>query len=373
MNNIFTWLKVIDCTKVFSWPFASRYFADYGADVIKIESIENYDEARKFTPIQGWKSGYFEILNRGKKSITLNLKDKHDLEIFYSLIQDADIFLENFSPSIKKKLKIDYDTLSNINPRLIYGSLNWYWEDSEKKAYDVIIQAECGLTSLNWDTKPMKNATAIIDAFSWLTLSLAISSLLYRREITGQWDFVNIPMIAAGIQLLEQNLIETSIKKENPVLTWNHDNAIFPFWFFKVKNWEIAIAIWNDHLWDIFIKNLIPDLWWKFNSNQDRIDNKEYLVNAIEKILIQYSKEELNIILDNLWIPNWKTNTMQDVLNEDMFYKHNFIKKIQHKELWDIVVPYEFIKYQSYTIEDIKSAPTLGEHNHLLDNNQPHE
>lgn len=363
MSNIFKWLKIIDCTKVFSWPFASRYFADYWAEVIKIESLENYDESRNFTPLKNWKSWYFEILNRWKKSITLNLKDKSDLNIFYDLVKESDIFLENFSPKIKEKLKIDYKILSNINPKLIYGSLNWCWENIDKKAYDVIIQAESWLASLNWETKSMKNATAIIDTFSWLSISLAITSLLYKREITWKWDFVNIPMIASGIQLLEQNLIETSIKINNPDLTWNHDNAIFPFWFFKVKNWEIAIAIWNDNLWQIFTKNIAPELFWKFNSNQERLDNKDYLIDIIEKIFTSYTKENLSKILDNLWIPNWKINTMQDLLNDEVLYKNNFIKKIHHKELWEIVVPYEFIKYKSYSIEEPKKAPSLWENN----------
>jgi crotonobetainyl-CoA:carnitine CoA-transferase CaiB-like acyl-CoA transferase len=111
----------------------------------------------------------------------------------------------------------------------------------------------------------MKNATAIIDSFSWLSLVLAISSLLYKREFTGKWDFVNIPMIASWIQMLEQNLIETSIESINPKLTWNHDNAIFPFWFFQVKYWEIALAIGNDTLWEKFTHNIIPELFWKWN------------------------------------------------------------------------------------------------------------
>ncbi len=185
--------------------------------------------------------------------------------VFYAFIKTGDVSLENFSPEVKEKLNIDYVTLSKINPQLIYWSLNWYWENINKKAYDVIIQAESWLASVNGVKNPMKNATAIIDSFSWLSLVLAISSLLYKREFTGKWDFVNIPMIASWIQMLEQNLIETSIESINPKLTWNHDNAIFPFWFFQVKYWEIALAIGNDTLWEKFTHNIIPELFWKWN------------------------------------------------------------------------------------------------------------
>ncbi len=229
-----------------------------------METEDNYDESRNFTPLKNSKSWYFEVLNRWKKSINLNLKDEKDLDIFYKMIKEVDIFVENFSPDTKNRLKINYEILKKINPRLIYGTINWYWENLNKRAYDVIVQAECWLASLNWEKEPMKNATAIIDTFSWLSLSLAISSLLYKREKTGLWDFVNIPMVAAWIQMLENNLIETSITWKNPELTWNWDNAIFPFWFFKTKTWSISIAIWNDNLWNNFTDNILLELKNKY-------------------------------------------------------------------------------------------------------------
>jgi crotonobetainyl-CoA:carnitine CoA-transferase CaiB-like acyl-CoA transferase len=224
---------------------------------------------------------------------------------------------------------------------------------------------------LNWETKPMKNATSIIDSFSWISLALAISSLLYKREITWKWDLVTVSMLSSGIQLLEQNLIETSITKNNPTLVWNWDSAIFPFWFFKVQDWEIALAIWNDNLWNIFTQNIVLDLKWKFLSNDDRLKNKDYLTNIIEKEFIKYKKDELCLKLEKLWIPNWKINSILDLINDEKLFKNNFIKKIKHKKLWECVVPYEFTKYSSYNIEKIKKAPDIWENNkefNLLEN-----
>ncbi|MDQ7022120.1 MAG: CoA transferase [Candidatus Gracilibacteria bacterium] len=159
-NNLFSGIKILDCSRVFSGPFSTRYFADYGAEVIKVETEESYDESRDFGPLKNGKSGYFEILNRGKKSINLNLKNEKDLDIFYKLIKEVDIFVENFSPDTKNRLKINYDILSKINPKLIYGSINGYGENLNKRAYDVIVQAECGLASLNGESKPMKKCNS---------------------------------------------------------------------------------------------------------------------------------------------------------------------------------------------------------------------
>ena len=298
MKNIFSGLKVLDCTRVFSWPYATRFFADYWAEVIKIEKLDNFDEARTFNPIVNWDSWYFEILNRNKKSISLNLKEKKDLAIFYNLIKEVDIFVENFSPDVKYKLKIDYETLKNINSKIIYWSINWYWENLDKKAYDVIIQAESWFSSLTWVDSPMKNATSVMDTFSGLSLALWITSLLYNREKTGVWGFVNIPMVSVWIQLLEQNLTETSITWKNPDFVWNLDNAIFPFWFFEAGDWYISIAIWNNKLWKLFTDNLIVELKDKFLLNSERIANKEYLKSIIEATFKKYKTKDLVKILD---------------------------------------------------------------------------
>lgn len=360
MSNIFSWLKVLDCTRVFSWPFASRYFADYWAEVIKIETKNNFDEARYFTPIKNDFSWYFEILNRWKKSLNLNLKNKRDLNIFYKLIKESDIFLENFSPNIKNKLKISYKSLKKINKKIIYWSLNWYWEYNNKKAYDTIIQAECGLASLNWEIKPMKNATSIIDTFSWNTLALWVTSLLYKREQTWIWWFVNIPMIACWLQLTEANITEYSITKTNPSFVWNWDISIFPFWFFKAwKLWNenISIAIWNNELWKKFVLEFMPEISWKYLNNQERLKNKVFLTNKIESSFSEFEINDLINLLNKIWIPNSKINKMSDIFQNKELYKNNFLKKVKHKYLWDIVVPYEYIKYWDYNIEEYKFSP----------------
>jgi len=359
MENLFTWIKVLDCTRVFSGPFATRYFADYGAEVLKIETEESFDEARSFSPIMWKESWYFEVVNRGKKSLNLNLKDEKDLHIFYKLIKETDIFVENFSPNVKYRLKIDYKTLSKINPQLIYGSLNWYWEGVDKKSYDAIIQAESGFSSMNGSHYPMKNSTSVIDSFSWLSLALGITSLLYKREKTWQGDFVNIPMIASGIQLLEQNLTETSLSWKDPYLVWNWDNAIFPFWFFKTKDWSISIAIWNDSLWETFVKNIAPVLANKYRSNQKRLDNKVYLQQIIEDKFHHYFTEDLSEKLDTLGVPNSAIKTMNEILDTQEYYDKKYIVKCRNAQWKSYCVPYEFIKYDWYDIEKIRPAPEL--------------
>lgn len=359
MEKLFEWIRVLDCSRIFSGPFCTRYFSDYGAEVLKIETENFFDESRLFYPLKNWKSGYFEVLNRWKKSINIDIKTDTWLKLFYELIKEVDIFVENFSPSVKKRLKIDYETLSKINPRLIYWSVNWYWENIDKKAYDVIVQAESWIASFNWEDKPIKNATAMIDAFSGNSLALWIASLLYKREKTGKWDFVNVSMIACWFQLLKQNITATSITWKNPEFPGNQDTSIFPFGFYKTWDGNISIAIWNDVLWERFCENIIPEIVWEFSSNALRMANKDHLVKLMEYKFDAYLTDELVKKLESLWIPCGKIASMTDLINTPEYFREWYLKKFNHPELGEIVVPYKFVDFKSFSIEELKLAPNI--------------
>jgi CoA:oxalate CoA-transferase len=166
MAPIFKGIRILDLTKVFSGPFATRQFADFGAEVIKIENRDTPDDSRGFPPLKGNWSGYFEILNRNKKGISLNLKQTQDLQKFYKLCESADCIVENLTPRTKYNLKIDYEIIKQINPKIIYASLSGLGQNSNRKYYDVIAQAESGLMSLTGAEKiPMKIGLQLLTHF----------------------------------------------------------------------------------------------------------------------------------------------------------------------------------------------------------------
>jgi crotonobetainyl-CoA:carnitine CoA-transferase CaiB-like acyl-CoA transferase len=250
-----------------------------------------------------------------------------------------------------------------LNPKLIYASISGYWQKLDEKAYDVIIQAESWLISLNWDEKPMKNATAIIDAFSWVNCAFAISSALYKRECTWEWEYIDVSMLWSALNMLENNLTQTSINWENPKLVWNHDGAISPFGLFKTLDSYIAVAIWNDNLWNAFdsefqINN--NELFW---DNHLRLQNNSELIRIIEKRFSNNSTWELVIKLKNIKIPCSKVCNMKDLLEDEFLFEEKYLKKINHPELWECVVPYETIKFKNAKITDYKIAPKLGADN----------
>lgn len=360
--NIFSSIKILDLTKVFSSPFATRHFADFGAEVIKIEPPKG-DDSRNFPPIIDNWSGYFEILNRNKKSLVLDLKQKEDLSRFYKLCKNCDVIIENFSPNIKNKLKINYPIIKKINPKIIYASLSGVSEKINRKYYDIIAQAESGLMSLNGKKDDMKNATSIIDAFSGMKLAYAISSALFNREITKKGCQIHISMKGVAFDLLEQNLIATSISNKNPEKVGNMDSAIAPFGIFKAKNANIVLAIGNDNQWNKF-KNIIKNNNPTFNdilykNNQLRLKNLTKLTNEIESFFKEYTVEEIILILKKADIPCAKVNTMLDVLKDNENFNENLLEKINHSIAGEIAVSTGGVFFSENKNNKYKESPQL--------------
>ncbi len=362
--NIFSKIKIIDLTRVFSGPFATRHFADFGANVIKIEPLQG-DDSRNYPPrIDNW-SGYFEVLNRNKQSIFLNLKNTSDLEKFYILCEDADVLVENFTPNVKKNLKIDYKNIKKINPQIIYASISGVSPQINKKYYDLIAQAESGLISLNGEKDDMKISTSVVDAFSGMKLAFAISAALFNKERTNQGDEISVSMKGSAFDLLEQNLIEASIAKENPQKIGNMDSAIAPFGIFKTKDKNISLAIGNEIQWNNFsnyFKKCSPSLNnTNFSNNLVRIKNIDKLKIEIEKIFYNFSSKDILKILTNLDIPAAPINTMMDVINDQENFDENLLKKIKHPIAGDIIVPVGGIFFSKNKKEKYRFSPNLND------------
>lgn len=363
--NIFSKLKILDLTRVFSGPFATRHFAEYGAEVIKIEPPQG-DDSRNFPPlIKDW-SGYFEILNHNKKSLSLNLKNQTDLQTFYDLCQSADVIVENFSSEVKKKLWIDYDVIKKINPNIIYASISGISENVNRKYYDVIAQAESGLISLNGETGDMKISTSIVDAFSGMKLAYAIASALYAREIYKQGSQLYVSMKGSAFDLLEQNLIETAVTGMNPAKVGNMDNAIAPFGLFATKTKNIVLAIGNDSQWAIFMEFLKQHEYYfnplDFSTNSLRIKNLAKLKELIESVFKEYTAEKIIELLNNQNIPCALVNTMVDVLTDQENYKNDLLEIVNHATAGQIVVSTGGIFFSNYKKEKYNQAPKFEQH-----------
>jgi CoA:oxalate CoA-transferase len=362
---IFKNIKILDLTRVLSGPLATRHFAQQGAEVIKVEPPAG-DDTRQFPPlVNGW-SGYFETLNHNKKSIVLNLKLSSDLEVFYKLCRDVDVIVENFSPIVKYKLKIGYPEIRKINPKIIYASLCGISKDSNCKYYDIIAQAESGLISIN----QTNSKTAIVDSFAGMKLAFAIASALYNREKTNEGECIIVSMLGAAFDMLEQNLIESSVSGLNNIEntsknTYSLDTAICPFGVFYTKTEDIAIGIGNENLWKTFceyMKQLDSEFdLANFNSNQLRLDNIELIYSTIQNVFDNHLAQKINENLNELGIPSGIVSSMKEILSNDKHFEHKLLQRIKIEGVGFVVVPTGGILFENNPDTKYTSAPKLNQ------------
>ena len=214
-------IRVLDLTRVLAGPFCTMILADLGAEVIKVEKPGIGDDSRTFTPFINNQSAYFINVNRGKKSIVINLKSPKGRELFLKLTRKADIIVENFKPGTMEKLGLGYDILRKVNPRVIYASISGfgqYGPYKDRPAYDLIAQAMGGIMSITgWpETPPTRVGTAIADILAGLYCCIAILAALRIREIINEGQRIDIAMVDSVMAACEALTKCSSLKREYP-------------------------------------------------------------------------------------------------------------------------------------------------------------
>ena len=199
---------VIDLTRVLAGPYLTMMLADLGARVIKIEMPITGDDARQFGPFVGDESVYFSTINRGKESIAMNLKDADDKATFEKLLKKADVLVENFRAGTMEKLGYSWQTLQEINPKLIYSSVSGFGHTgpySDRPAYDLVVQGMGGVMSLTGDeqSSPMRVGTSVGDITAGLFGLSGVLAALYDREKTGKGCWVDVGMLDCQVAILE--------------------------------------------------------------------------------------------------------------------------------------------------------------------------
>ena len=363
-------IKVLDLTRVLAGPYATMILSDLGANVIKIEQPETGDESRNFGPFKNGFSLYFMSVNRGKRSVTLNLKTERGKTIFKQLVQQNDIIVENFRPGTMKKLGLDYDTLSAENPQLIYASCSGFGQTgpyAEKRAYDMIIQGMGGIISITGepDGAPVRVGTSISDITAALFTTIGILSALHHRNLTGKGQYVDVAMLDSLVAVLENAIVRYTATGDNPKPLGSRHPVITPFEAFKSEDGHIIIAIGNDVLWSKFCefverKDLITDP--RFCTNDKRTDNHDELHPILSDIMCQRTTDEWIHALENIGVPCGPINTIDKVVNHPQVQAREMITKVVHQLTGSVEVPGVPIKLSDTPGNVDAPAPNLGEH-----------
>ena len=317
-------IRVLDLTRVLAGPYCSMLLADMGADVIKLEIPELGDDSRQFPPFQQNESMYYANLNRGKRSITMNLKHRKGKRLFRKLIAHCDILMENFRPGTMERLGIGYDQLKKDNPRLIYASISGFGRTGRYKnrlGYDIIGQAMGGLLAITgWpDSPPTRTGTAIADVLSALFCCVGILAALQIRDRTHEGQLIDVALVDSVVASLENIPQQYLVSGEPPHRIGNRYEFIYPYDSFRAADGLVIIGIANDVIWNRFVKVLHPskvDDLRQFATNPQRVKRHHQLKLLIEAWTSTRHVKELVNLLNASGVPAAPIYSIKDVVED---------------------------------------------------------
>ena len=370
MPGALTGIRVLDLTRVLAGPYATMVLGDLGAEVIKLEQPGTGDEARNFGPFKNGFSLYFMSVNRGKQSLTLDLKAPQGKEIFLELVKQSDVLVENFRPGAMKKLGLDYETLREYQPSLIYAACSGFGQTgpyAERGAYDMIIQGMGGIISITGepDRPPVRVGTSISDITAALFTAIGILSALHHRDRTGEGQLVDVGMLDGMVAILENAIVRHFATGEIPQPLGSQHPAITPFEAFESADGYIIIAIGNDSLWRKFCEHverldLVNDE--RFATNASRTANHDQLHPILTEIMRGRTTARWIEGLDALGVPCGPINTIDKVVNHPQVLAREMIAKVSHEITGGVEVPGVPIKLSKTPGQVSAPAPALGEH-----------
>ena len=361
-------VKVIDLTHMLAGPYAGMVLADLGAEVVKVEPLGSGEMTRgllKNDPDYSFKNfgAYFLTLNRNKKSVSIDLKNKKGLEVFYDLVRSADIVLNNFSAGVVSKLKIDFENLSAINPKIITCSITGFGETgphSTRPAYDQIVQAYSGGMSITGkDAKsPTRAGIPIGDLGSGLYSVIGILSALYSREKTQKGQHIDLSLLDVQISLLTYMATMQTLSGIDPEPIGNAHFVHVPYNSFTTSDGFVVIAVITDEFWkslkSVVNVDSLDDP--KFDSSIDRLKNQSFIENELNKTLSTQTSDHWIEKLNKAKVPCGPINKFSDALNDEQVKHRNMIVEVEHPDGGFIKMPGNPVK-MSYTNEESYSSP----------------
>lgn len=324
MHKPFSDLKVIELAGVLAGPSVGLFFAELGAQVIKIENPKTNGDVTR-----SWKlksedatdntSAYFWSVNTGKEILFLDLSVEESLQKFYALIKTADILITNYKLRDDIKLKVDYNTLKKINSTLIYASINGFGNNNSRTAYDLILQAESGFMFMNGEknASPLKMPVALIDVLAGHQLKEAILIALLNKYKTQQGSHITVSLFDTALASLANQATNWLIAHHLPTAQGSLHPNIAPYGeiFTTKDHHQVTFAIGNDkqfkHLCDILNLDLYLNI--EYNTNQNRVKNREQLFELIDKNLQNFNFEPLFNACVKTDIPIGKIRNLKEV------------------------------------------------------------
>ena len=372
MPGILDGIKVLDFTQVYSGPFCTLLLKDLGAEIIKVERPGSGDLTRNDIPhTEGMEGGAYIILNRGKKSLTVDLKTGQGCDICKELVKKVDVLVENFSPGTMYKLGLGSKEMCALNPRLIYASLSAYGQTGPMKDYpgfDPVAQAMGGMTAVTgFPDRPTRTGVSIADFSSGFFTALSIVSALFHRQRTGEGQTIDISMQDCIWQLTS---IEYSpyyfLNGQDPPRLGNGHSAMIPCNLYPTKDGHVIISagvlVQVHRLYTAMGRQDLIDTPLGKNQNE-RYHHRTEIDKIISDWSITKTTDEVISLLKDADVPCTRLPTFSEVCNDPQLLSRNMIIEVEQAISGKVKVPGSLFKF-SKTPGNIRyPAPLLGEHN----------
>ena len=362
-------IRVLDVTAFMAGPFCATLLADLGADVIKIEPPSG-DSTRRMVGAVGTESPSFNAVNRGKRSLVLDLKLAEGRNAFTRLVGPTDILIENYRPGVMRGFGLDYETLRASNPRLIYASISGYGHtgpDREKGGFDLIAQGVAGLMSVTGEPgrPPVKVGIPLTDLGAALFASVGILAALHHRNKTGLGQYIDTSLMEAGLALSVWEATEYFSGLGIPAPMGSAHRMTAPYQAIRCADGYVTLGANNDRLFRRLCGVLGHPEWAElpeFSDNENRVRSRARLASRIESITTERPRSHWLELLDANEIPCGPINDYSQVFADPQVIARDMVLETEHPVLGRLRTLGSPIKLSETPADAHRRAPLLGEH-----------
>ncbi len=356
--------RILDLSRVRAGPTCVRQFADFGADVIKIEAADVDDG------FHDRDSADFQNLHRNKRSITLNLKSPQGLEVFFALVRTADVVVENYRPDVKFRLGIDYDRLKAVNPRIVLASISGFGQDGPYRArpgFDQIAQGLSGLMSVTGRAGegPMRSGAAVADVTAGLFAALGIMTALLEREVSGEGQWVQSNLLHAGIALLDFQAARYTISGEVPGQMGNDHPTSMPTSAYRTSDGYMNVAASGTAMWTKLCEIIgQPELATRpeFASAQGRSSHRAELNRILDEALATRPTAHWIEALNAAGVPCGPIHAMDQVFADPQVLHLGVAAPVEHPTRGTMKVIGQAARLSRTPATMATATPERGEH-----------
>ncbi|TGD71044.1 CoA transferase [Mangrovimicrobium sediminis] len=363
-------LRVLDLTRVLAGPSAALALADLGAEVIKVEPPGSGDETRSFPPFRDGESHYFLSINRGKKSIVIDLKTEAGVQLVKDLAAKCDVLVENYRPGVMDRFGLGYDVLSAVNPGLIYCSISGFGQEgplSHKPSFDIVLQALSGALSVNGEpgAMPTKMGIPLGDLVGGINGPIGILAALHERHHTGRGRHIDVSLLDGMLGMLGYLAQLAFFTGQDPQPQGSQHPNLVPYGAFPASDGSIIVACLTNSFWArictaIGQPELIDDE--RFDMIEKRRNNREQVNAIVASFTRQHTVAELVELFSEHQVPNAPILGIGDALTQPQAQVREMVVQTEHTKLGSIPIVNRPIKFADAPQPVPTAPPVLGEH-----------